>query len=133
MLPNTALLAVGLLYLGITSADPRVFNKPFLRPPFNENRDNPPHDLETKLRKALSPKAFTKSRWTNTALIPEHCRNLAYDWNVPRTELEIYNVTYTDCAQPWVMCRWMSHSQSADEILGVSNYIEGSSSLAANH
>ncbi|KAI9660571.1 MAG: hypothetical protein M1821_009923 [Bathelium mastoideum] len=59
--------------------------------------------LEQGLEDNLAKTAYTLSQWTN-GQIPEDCFNIANEEGQAPTDYETYEVTYSDCGDPWLFC-----------------------------
>ncbi|KAK0726284.1 hypothetical protein B0T21DRAFT_452948 [Apiosordaria backusii] len=97
MLFNTAQLVAGLLLAGEATAQ---LTKPLINPPFGE--------LGPVLQSRLRTPQYTVNKWP-WGLIPLRCRAVAEQENYTPYDIEVYDVTYSDCPTKWVLCR---HNQS---------------------
>ncbi|KAL9088206.1 MAG: hypothetical protein Q9165_006333 [Trypethelium subeluteriae] len=59
--------------------------------------------LEQGLEDNLAQTAYTLSQWTN-GQIPKDCFDIANDEGQAPTDYEVYEVTYSDCGDPWLFC-----------------------------
>ncbi|KAK3374124.1 hypothetical protein B0T24DRAFT_625704 [Lasiosphaeria ovina] len=86
----------------------------YLVPILEFSSENGPGDLAYQQYLPASP--WTFSKWTN-GLMPERC----YYWGVTAdkwkaTDFLVYNVTYTDCATPFVVCRHQKSTKSIGQL-----------------
>ncbi|KAL4886637.1 hypothetical protein BJY04DRAFT_178054 [Aspergillus karnatakaensis] len=50
--------------------------------------------------------------------LPARCHDVAESWeNQDPYDMEVFNVTYEDCAQPWVMCRHKEAQLTLDQMI----------------
>jgi hypothetical protein len=81
----------------------RRLDKPVIQPNFYDTL------LDPGMRNVMRNTSYTISIWNNN-LIPSDCKDLVEGQNfqgspLSGADVEVFNVTYTDCDLPWVMCR----------------------------
>ncbi|KAI0112351.1 hypothetical protein F4776DRAFT_656962 [Hypoxylon sp. NC0597] len=68
----------------------------------------PPFDLQGTIEKGLQ-EHLTSSKWSisywNKSMLPLGCNQIADQYLTNIANLEVFQVQYDDCSQPWVMCR----------------------------
>ncbi|ORY61401.1 uncharacterized protein BCR38DRAFT_348108, partial [Pseudomassariella vexata] len=51
--------------------------------------------------------------------IPEDCKKRTESYNYLHFEIDVYNVTYTDCDNPWILCRHKKSTTSKDHMINI--------------
>ncbi|KAK8115956.1 hypothetical protein PG984_012458 [Apiospora sp. TS-2023a] len=87
----------------------------------NQTNDNPPPKpvVHPSLDEHLGPALFehlppTWGDWKGWASgwIPKPCREAAEQHHLNPWEMEVYSVKFTDCDEPWTICRYYNDSSS---------------------
>ncbi|KAK0733160.1 hypothetical protein B0T26DRAFT_6644 [Lasiosphaeria miniovina] len=65
--------------------------------------------------KSMPTPSYTSQRWPG-GLLPEPCASIGDAYGCPRTDFEVYNVTYSDCPVPKTICRCSNSLIPFDEI-----------------
>lgn len=82
------------------------------KPPLSDNLDY----LHDGNANALAPTQSTQDQW-EPGLVPWDCKYHAeQSFQLNAKDIEVYNVTYTDCQDPWVICR---HKDSPVDIITI--------------
>lgn len=63
----------------------------------------------------LPSHTYTLSQWTNQRM-PSMCHYVINYYSFNPTDFTVYNVTYTDCNEPWVICRHTGSSPSINQL-----------------
>ncbi|KAK5999218.1 Conidiation-specific protein 13 [Cladobotryum mycophilum] len=103
---NAAKLLAAAVLVGESAA---ALNKPLINPPIPS--------MDNGLFQYLKPTHSTHDAW-EWGWIPDICRDRANAEKLNPYDVEVFNVHYDDCSQPWIMCRHhnapMSQSQMID-------------------
>lgn len=91
-----------------------TLDKPAIQPAFDLDGS-----METQLRQYLPQKAFGYTQWA-AGWVPQDCYDAATDNGFSPADYAVYDVTYTDCSESWVICRHTDSPVSADEIFTAS-------------
>lgn len=101
--------ATALLGASLVLADP---SKPEVQPSIPRDR------METDLRNNLHPTQSTWDYW-GSGWIPQGCRDIANKYNLNPRDFTIFNVHYTDCSEPWIMCRHRNAGASEIDMIDI--------------
>ena len=86
-------------------------SKPPIKPAFDLDGS-----METQLRNTLPEHSYTVTVWAS-GFVPQACKTEAENNGLSAADMTVLNVTYSDCADPWVVCRHNDSPVSQDEIL----------------
>ena len=75
--------------------------------------------VETGLRQNLSPTQSTHDSW-GAGWILDYCKTEAKNYGFSPFDIEVFNVHYSDCSEPWIMCRHKSAKPSQIDMIDVS-------------
>lgn len=67
---------------------------------------------------ALASVSATSDKWDGST-VPSDCKGFAEDQKLNAADIETYNVTYSDCADPWVLCRHKDTPVDLNTIISV--------------
>ncbi|KAI1408250.1 hypothetical protein F5Y13DRAFT_194531 [Hypoxylon sp. FL1857] len=87
--------------------------------------------IEKGLQEHLPSTPWHITQW-NQSMLPLGCQRVAHQYNTSVTQLEIFEVKYDDCSQPWVMCRHVDAKVDANTMaqtfgkipLGMREYVK---------
>ncbi|KAH8901448.1 hypothetical protein GQ53DRAFT_775997 [Thozetella sp. PMI_491] len=98
--------------LAATALAANEINKPSIQPAFNESI------MEPIMRQNMYP---TQSRWEfwGEGWIPKTCKDFALQNGLNPWDYEIFNVFYTDCSEPWIMCRHKGAPASVIDMIDI--------------
>jgi hypothetical protein len=110
---HIASLSLALSLFATTALSANEINKPSIQPPFQESI------MEPIMRQNMHP---TQSRWEfwGEGWIPKVCKDFAVKKGLNPWDYEIFNVFYTDCSEPWIMCRHKQAPSSVIDMIDVS-------------
>ncbi|KAI0172563.1 hypothetical protein GGR52DRAFT_591079 [Hypoxylon sp. FL1284] len=74
--------------------------------------------IEAGLNKSLPLTEYRLEMFTNGE-IPQDCKDRAEGGNSTAADFEVFKVSYTDCDQPWIMCRHKEADVDADKMATV--------------
>ena len=89
-------------------------SKPAIKPSFDLDGS-----METQLRNTLPRQPYNFSQWS-AGFVPQACKDEATANGVSAADFAVLNVTYSDCDDPWVVCRHKDSPTSVNDILTVS-------------
>ena len=109
---NTLGLMAGLAGLAVGQ-----INKPSAQPPFDVW-----WSMDDANRANIPTVSWTSSHWSS-GWIPETCTGARDGWlsQFSPWDFDVLNVTYSDCRDPWVICRHKQSPLSEQDIFTVSS------------
>ncbi|KAH8896619.1 hypothetical protein GQ53DRAFT_639409 [Thozetella sp. PMI_491] len=96
---STASVVAAVLAVAAPVAAQSGLSKPAIKPSFDLDGT-----METQLRNTLPTHSFTVTTWA-PGFVPQACKTEATSNSVSAADFAVLNVTYSDCADPWVVCR----------------------------
>ncbi|KAF7563681.1 hypothetical protein G7046_g467 [Stylonectria norvegica] len=78
----------------------------------------PRDKMETDLRNNLHPTQSTWDYW-GAGWIPQGCKDIANQHGLSLNDFTTFNVHYTDCSEPWIMCRHKNAGASELDMIDI--------------
>ncbi len=110
----TVFTVAAVLAAAVPAAAQSGLSKPAIQPAFDLDGS-----METQLRSTLPQHTSSVTTWAS-GFVPQACKDEAASNGLSAADFAVLNVTYTDCADPWVICRHKNSSVSQSDILKVS-------------
>lgn len=76
--------------------------------------------VESGLANNLQPTQSTWDQW-GAGWIVADCKAFAQNHGYSPSDFEVFNVRYTDCDTPWILCRHRGSSKSQVDLIDVRN------------